>query len=67
MTLVAILWLHATGGFYGEHRGSWQLFEYPSLEACTADKPRRFMLAEGLGLHSITMECRDNANDRRQG
>ena len=58
MTIIAAVLFMRAAGFYGNDRFAWQLFEYPSIEACIADKPRRFMLAEGLGLHSITMECR---------
>lgn len=55
--IAAILFLHATAGFYGDTRGSWELSPYPSMTACESDRPRQAMRAEGRGLHGITTKC----------
>jgi hypothetical protein len=51
--LAALMWLHATSGFYGD-RGSWATFDYPSLAACESDRPRQTMRAPGGGEGGMT-------------
>lgn len=55
--MIAIMIILSAGGFYGPLTGTFELREYPNMQACVQDKPRVLLQQQEQGMTYIRMLC----------